>query len=81
MTRDEAAHAIGDALDAILTAYWAACDTAECAVDPDDLNAPAGLLDDAYDIALTVESIAAERGLSWADGRGVFREILGATLP
>jgi len=69
MTRDEAAQAITDAVDAIHTAYWAACDAAECAVDPDDLNAPAGLLDDAYDIALTVESIAAERGISWPEAR------------
>lgn len=29
MTRDEAAQAITDAVDAIHTAYWAACDAAE----------------------------------------------------
>lgn len=69
MTIDEATDAIAAAVDAIHGAYWAACDAEERALDPDDLRAPDGLLDDAYDIALTVEAIAAERGISWAEAR------------
>lgn len=69
MTTDEATDAIAAAVDAIHRAYWAACDAEERALDPDDLRAPDGLLDDAYDIALTVEAIAAERGISWAEAR------------
>lgn len=37
------------------------------AVEPADLDAPQGLLDEAYEAALTVESLAAERGISWAE--------------
>lgn len=69
MTIDEATDAIAAAVDAIHGAYWAACDAEERALDPDDLRAPDGLLDDAYDIALTVEAIATERGISWAEAR------------
>ena len=69
MTIDEATEAIAAAVDAIHGSYWAACDAEERALDPDDLRAPDGLLDDAYDIALTVEAIATERGISWAEAR------------
>lgn len=37
--------------------------------DPADLGAPEGLLDEAYEAALLVESLAAERGISWAEAR------------
>lgn len=67
--RDAATKAIAKAVDAIHAAYWAACDSEGRAIDPGDLDAPLHLLDVAYDAALTVEAIAAERGLSWADAR------------
>lgn len=69
MTREEATEAIAAAVDAIHDAYWSACDAAGRAIDPDDLAAPSDLLDGAYEAALTVEAIAAERGLSWAEAR------------
>ena len=69
MTRKQAAAAIAKAIDAAHAAYWAACDTEGRAIDPDDLSAPAGLLDEAYDAALLVEGIAESRGISWADAR------------
>lgn len=69
MTRQDATDAIAAAVDAIHDAYWSACDAEGRALDPDELHAPAGLLDDAFDVALTVEAIAAERGLSWAEAR------------
>jgi hypothetical protein len=69
VTIEEASKAIEDALDAIDTAYWLACD-AECrALDPEELSAPDGLLDDAYHAALIVEGIAEERGISWHEAR------------
>ena len=67
--RDKAAQAIEKALDAIHDAYWAACDTEGRAIDPAELGAPEGLLDAAFDIALTVGAIAADRGISWAEAR------------
>ena len=49
--------------------YWAACDAEGRAIDPADLDAPGGLLDEAYEAALQVESLAVERGISWAEVR------------
>lgn len=66
-----AMRAISEALDAIFTAYWSACDAEGRAIDPADLGAPEGLLDEAYDIALTVEGMAVGRGLSWNEARGL----------
>lgn len=39
------------------------------AIDPTELDAPDGLLDDAHDAALQVEGIAAARGISWTEAR------------
>jgi hypothetical protein len=69
MTRAKAAAAIAAALNAIHNAYWAACDTEGRALDPADLDAPDGLLDEAHDLALRVEAVAQERGLSWSEAR------------
>ena len=69
MTRDQAAAAIAKALRAAHAAYWAACDAEGRAIDPATLDAPEGFLDDAHDAAELVESLAAERGISWAEAR------------
>ena len=69
MNKTEAAAAIRRAIDAAHDAYWTACDTEGRAIDPAALDAPDGLLDDAYDAALYVEAIAAERGISWTEAR------------
>lgn len=66
---DAAVKAITDALDAIHSAYWDACDAEGRAIDPDDLDAPKGILDAAYDAALKVEDIADARGISWHEAR------------
>lgn len=71
MNVQEAREAIAEAVDAIHSAYWAACDAEGRAVDPDELDAPDGLLDEAYDIALTVEGLAQEHGTTWQDARGL----------
>lgn len=68
----DAAQAIADALDAIHTAYWGACDAQGAAVDPDTLGAPDGLLDDAYDTALRIEDLAKAQGISWPEARQFF---------
>ena len=49
--------------------YWTACDTEGRALDPADLDAPDGLLDDAFDAALQVQAIAQDCGLSWSEAR------------
>lgn len=67
--RDAATKAIAKAMRAAHAAYWAACDSECRAIDPADLGADEGLLADAYEAALIVEGIAAERGLSWHDAR------------
>lgn len=67
--RQKAAAAIQEAIDAAHTAYWAACDAEGCALDPAALGAPDSLLDDAYEAALLVESIAVERRISWPEAR------------
>ena len=67
--RDAAVKAITDALDAIHSAYWDACDAEGRAIDPVDLGAPDGILDDAYDAALQVEGIVEARGISWHEAR------------
>ena len=64
-----AAAAIAKAVRAAHSAFWAACDAEGRAVDPDTLDAPEGLLDEAYEAALQVESLAAARGISWAEAR------------
>lgn len=68
---DEAAATIQKAVRTAHAAYWAACDAEGRAMDPADLDAPEGFLDDAHDAALQVESLAAERGVSWAKAREV----------
>lgn len=73
-TQDPRALAMRDiskALDAIHTAYWAACDAEGRAIDPTDLGAPEGFLDDAHDVALAVEGLAVDLGLSWNEARGL----------
>lgn len=67
--RDTAAKAIAEAVTAMHRAYWAACDAEGRAIDPDDLDAPKGILDAAYDAALKVEDIADARGISWHEAR------------
>ena len=69
MTRDEATTAIQKAIDEAVAAYWSACDTECRAIDPADLHAPKGLLEDAYDMALMVQDIATDCGMSWMDAR------------
>ena len=69
-SRDAAVSAIAEALDALHSAYWDACDAEGRAIDPGDLGAPEGiLLDAAYDAALQVEDIADARGISWHEAR------------
>lgn len=68
MTLDELAR---DAADKLHAAYWAACDEACAALDPEDLTSETwavDLLADAYDIALRVESDP----LGWDEGRAKF---------
>ena len=69
MTRGQAVEVIAQAVRRADSAYWAACDAEGKAIDPDDLGAPAGLLDDAYEAALIVEDVAAHRGMTWAEAR------------
>lgn len=69
MNRTEAAAEIQKAIDAAHDAYWTACDAEGRAIDPAALDAPDSLLDDAYDTALQVESIADARGISWHEAR------------
>jgi hypothetical protein len=63
------ARRIAKALAEIDDAFWAACDSAGGPVDPATLGAPDGLLDDAHDAALSVEALAIERGITWAEAR------------
>lgn len=72
MAMNAAADTIAKALNAIRAAYWDACDAERRAIDPDDLGAPGGLLDDAYDVALRVEGMARRDGLAWAAARELF---------
>lgn len=72
MPMKAAADAIEKAVDAIHSAYWIACDAEQRAIDPDDLGAPDGLLDDAYDVALRVEGMASRDGITWAEAREYF---------
>lgn len=67
--RDAATKAIAKAMKAAHAAYWAACDAEGRAIDPADLGADEGLLADAYETALLVDSIAVERGISWGEAR------------
>jgi hypothetical protein len=67
--RRKAAEAIAKAVDAAHAAYWAACDAEGRAIDPDELDAPVGLLDDAHEVALMVEDVAQERRVSWSEAR------------
>ena len=71
MTREQAAAAIAKAVDDAINAYWSGCDDERRAIDPADLDAPDGLLDDAYDSALKVQGIAESRGISWAEARNL----------
>ena len=69
VTRDQAAATIAVAVGAAHRAYWHACDTESCAIDPTDIDAPDGLLDDAYDAALNVAKLAVAHGISWSEAR------------
>jgi hypothetical protein len=69
MTRDDATAAIAAAIEAAHDAYWSACDAEGMAIDPSDLSAPDGLLDEAFEAALQVEGIAEARGISWPEAR------------
>ena len=56
--------------DALLEAYFAACDREGRAVDPADLDLPSwavSLMASAYEVALKVEAVMLERGLGWDD--------------
>lgn len=66
---EKATKQIEKVLDKLSQAYWTACDAERRAVDPDELKAPPGVLDDAYDTALRVEDIAAGRKISWEEAR------------
>ena len=68
-TRDDATEVISKAIEATLAAYWAACDAEGRAVDPADLDAPEGFLDEVYRSAQIVEGIIDERGVTWAEAR------------
>ena len=72
MTRDDAVQAIAEGLEAIHAAYWAVCDAEGQAIDPAVLLAPDGVLDDAFDIALSVEAFAEENGIAWTEARERF---------
>lgn len=61
MTREKASQAIAQAIGAMYSAYWAACDAQGAAIDPDSLGVPGGLLDEAYEAALLVEKLATKR--------------------
>lgn len=69
--RAAAMKAIAQTVSAAHSAYWTACDAEGRAIDPAALDAPEGLLDDAYETAVKVEVIAAERGVSWWDARAL----------
>jgi len=69
ITRNTAATSIAKAVGAAHSAYWAACDAESKAINPACLDAPEGLLNDAYEAALHVESLADERGISWPEAR------------
>ena len=72
MTRDEAIQAIAGGLEAMHAAYWAVCDAEGQAIDPALLLVPDGVLDEAFDIALTVADFAQTNGIGWADARQRF---------
>lgn len=67
--RATAKQAIANAISKANKAYWAACDSEGRAIDPIALGSPKGFLDAAYEEALRVEAIAAERDISWWDAR------------
>ena len=69
MNRDDAKTAIQEAIDAAHSAYWRVCDAEGRAIGPEALDAPEGLLDDAFEAALQVEGIAEARGISWPEAR------------
>ena len=69
ITRTKAAAAIAKAMDAAHSAYWAACDAEAAPIDPADLGAPAGLLDEAHERACLVLVLTNERGIAWRDAR------------
>ena len=68
-TRDDASEVISKAIQAMLDAYWAACDAEGRAIDPADIDAPEGFLDEAYRRAQTVEGVVNKRGITWAEAR------------
>jgi len=70
--RAAAMQAIEKAMNKMHAAYWSACDDECQAIEPGELNAPEGLLDDAYDAALRVEEMARRDGITWADARELF---------
>ena len=72
MTRDQATQSIAEALEAMHAAYWAVCAAEGQAIDPAVLLAPDGVLDDAFDIALSVEAFAEIKFISWSEARGRF---------
>ena len=67
ISRARAAIAEGEA--AIVNAYWIVCDHQGRAVDPAEIDAPDGVLDEAFAAAQRIEAIARERGLSWSEAR------------
>jgi hypothetical protein len=69
VTRDQAAAAIAAAIYTAQEVFWRACDAEGRAIDPADLDAPAGLLDAPHELALQVETLAIERDISWVKAR------------
>ena len=67
ISRARAAIAEGEA--AIVNAYWIVCAHQGRAVEPAEIDAPDGVLDEAFAAAQRIEAIARERGLSWSEAR------------
>lgn len=73
MTRAEATKSIEQAIKTADAAYWAVCDAEERAIDPADLMAPTGLFEATYDLALMIEILIKDRGLTWTEARNLVR--------
>ena len=61
--------AIAEGEAAIVNAYWIVCAHQGRAVEPAEIDAPDGVLDEAFAAAQRIEAIARERGLSWSEAR------------
>ena len=61
--------AIAEGEAAIVNAYWIVCAHQGRAVEPAEIDALDGVLDEAFAAAQRIEAIARERGLSWSEAR------------